>query len=140
MVFYENALFWPFLLHKNLYSKKQKQNPFLQKLTQFGSMIEEHIKAKNELVADLTFQLQCKNTWFAVSLDINVDVVHGSVNVTKLFEPRISYRFFIGSQHKLSRTSIRHDCHRRKSAGEGKGSTFSVSLAKSFLTNPFPLI
>ena len=33
------------------------------------------------------------NAEFAVSLDCNVDVAHGDVNVTKLFAPRISYRF-----------------------------------------------
>ena len=38
-----------------------------------------------------------KMPYFAVSLDCNVDVAHGDVNVTKLFAPLICYCFLKAS-------------------------------------------
>ena len=81
-------------MHKNLYSEKTGQF-FFQKLKQDGSMIELYIKAKICVCRRLNFRATVHKMpdLLFLSLDCNVDVAHGDVNVTKLFAPHISYRF-----------------------------------------------
>ena len=128
---------------KIFFLKKKKKNRsefFFQKLTHNGSMIEVYIKAKiwvyrrldfraivHKMPDLLFFRLECwRCAWWRYRY--------------KTFCAMYQLSLLVGYRLNLSRTFIRHDCHRRKSAYEGRWSTFSLNLCISLLDWPVSLI